>query len=52
MGMTQDKMISRDHNYDFWFVKRLADTANNHIICVYILLGKKIDALQKLNPIH
>ena len=34
MGMTQDKMNSRDHMI-FWFVKRLADIANNHIICVY-----------------
>ena len=41
MGMAHDKMISSDHNYDFWFVKRLADTANNHIICVYNTAGQE-----------
>ena len=36
MGMTQDKMISRDHNMIFWLVKRLADIANNHNnMCIY-----------------
>ena len=35
MGMTHDKMISRDHMI-FWFVKQLADIANNHTICLAI----------------